>query len=126
MWLELARPVTLLGTILSLLVLLRTAFFGPQIDFGDRVFNTLCVFVIAAGMALLSGLTFPERDPLEDIPWYDRSFYAQHLRPTDPILRLYRSFPVQIFCWTTAVLFVMFLINWYMQTYFMPYRNIYW
>ncbi len=125
MWLELARPVTLLGTILSLLMLLRTAFFGPEIDFGDRVFNTICVLVIAAGMALLSGLTFPERDPLEDIPWYDRGFYAQHMQSSDPILRLCRSFPVQIFCWTTAVLFALFLINWYLQTYYMPYRVMY-
>lgn len=126
MWLELARPVTLLGTILSLLMLLRTAFLGPEIDFGDRVFNTLCVLVVAAGCAFLSGLTFPERDPLDDIPWYDRRFYAERMRSTDPILRLYRSFPVQIFCWTTAVLFVLFVIDWYLQTYFMPYRNIYW
>jgi hypothetical protein len=116
MWLEIARPVTLLASILSLLVLVRTAFFGPDIEFSDRLYDTLCMFVIAAGFALLSGLTFPERDPLEHIPWYDRAFFAQYVKPTDPVQRLYRTFPVQVFCWTAGILLVLFLLNWYLQT----------
>ena len=118
MWLELARPVTLLASVLSLLVLTHTAFFGPEIEFQDRLYDTLCMFVIAAALAFLSGLTFreaPNQHPAHGLS-YDRG--------QDPILGLYQTFPVRIFCWTTGILFVLFILAWYLHTHFIPYRDI--
>jgi hypothetical protein len=130
MWLELARPITLLASILSLLALTRTAFFGPDIEFPDRVYNTLCMFFIAAAFAILSGLTFREtygrrrygRGYLEN-PRFRRGYWPDYPADSDFIQRLYQTFPMKVFCFTSAVLFVLFLLNRYLQVYYLPYRN---
>jgi hypothetical protein len=107
MWLELARPVTLIASFLSLLALLRTAFFGPDVEFQDRVYDTCCMFVIAAAFALLSGLTFREA------------------RGHASVSRIHETFPVRIFSWTAGILFVLFLVNWYLQAHYVFfYRDV--
>ena len=58
MLLELARPVTLLLSILSLLAVVHTAFFGQQTNIQQRMYGSLLWLALAAVVSLLSGLTF--------------------------------------------------------------------
>ena len=120
MWLELARPITLLASVLSLLTLIRTAFFGPAVEFSDRLYDTCGMLVIAAAFAFLSGLTFPEahgngRGPSRD---------PNHPLAYDPVMRLCQTFPVRVFRWTAGILFVLFLLNWYLQLHYIPWRDV--
>jgi hypothetical protein len=103
MLLELAKPVTLLSCILSLLAVFHTAFLGAEIDIRERIYNSLGVLVIAAGISLLSGLAFREK--------------ARNTRITD-------TFPIQIFCWTTGAMLILFLLAWYLETHCIFYKNV--
>jgi hypothetical protein len=98
MLLELARPVTLLASMLSLLAVFHTAFLGPEVDIEQRIYDSLCLLVIAAGISLLSGLTFREQRPDARVDG----------RITD-------TFPVQVFCWATGTMLVLFVLAWYME-----------
>ncbi len=108
MFLELARPVTLLASMLSLLAVFHTAFLGSETSFQQRLYDSLGVLLLAAGISLLSGLTFSEgKDhPLAASP---------HLTST---------FPVKLFFWTTGIMAVLFLLAWYLETHCIFYRDI--
>src|SRR3984885_9896527 len=54
--LELARPVTLLCSMLSLLAVFHAAFLGPEMDYSARIYDSLGVLLLAAGFSLVGGL----------------------------------------------------------------------
>ena len=56
MLLELARPVTLLCSMLSLLAVFHAAFLGAEMDYSARIYDSLGVLLLAAGFSLVGGL----------------------------------------------------------------------
>jgi hypothetical protein len=115
--LELARPVTLLCSMLSLLAVFHTAFLGPQADYSQRIYDSVGVLLIAAGFALVGGL----------VTLADERETGARLRKAQRIargLRITDTFPVQVFCWTTGIMAVLFVVSWYLETHCIFYRDI--
>jgi hypothetical protein len=112
MLLELAKPVTLLFCILSLLEVFHTAFLGTTIDIHRRVYDSLALLVLAAGISVISGLVFRES-------WRESS-PAQHLRE----MQLIETLPVRIFCWATGIMLGLFVAAWYLETHCIFYKDV--
>jgi hypothetical protein len=114
--LELARPVTLLASMISLLAVFHAAFFGPEAAFPQRILDALGMLLIAAGVSLVSGLAFRAEYKVEH-----RGVDAHAPQSTPRILE---TFPVQLFCWTTGIMIVLFILAWYLETHCIFYRDI--
>jgi hypothetical protein len=115
--LELARPVTLLCSMISLLAVFHTAFLGAETDYSQRIYDSLGVLLLAAGFALIGGLIFLE----------DGRGNGERLRKVQRVrreLRITDTFPVQVFCWTTGIMAVLFVLSWYLETHCIFYRDI--
>jgi hypothetical protein len=112
MVLELARPVALLFSILSLLGVFHSAFLEPTGDVEQRLVGSVGPLLLAAGIAFVGGLTFQAR-------WRTggngRSEY---------VVPLIETFPVRIFCWSVAGMAVLFLLSWYIEAHCIFYRDI--
>lgn len=128
MLLELARPVALLGSMLSLLAVFHTAFLGSETDYLARMYDSLGVLLLAAGFSLLGGLAFLENGSADDAKnerrvgsrgARDRAHSSHGSAP-----RITETFPMQIFCWTTGIMAVLFLLSWYLETHCIFYRNV--
>jgi hypothetical protein len=101
--LELARPVSLLASMLSLLAVFHAAFLGTETDIMQRLVHGLAMLALAAGVSLLSGLTFQGRAD------------SAHLS---------RTFPVRVFCWTSGIMAVLFAVSWYLETHCIFYKDV--
>jgi hypothetical protein len=117
--LELARPVTLLCSMLSLLAVFHTAFLGAEMDYSTRIYDSLGVLLLAAGFSLVGGLVCLE----------DGRENGERLRKVSRVsrrrkLRIIDTFPVQVFCWTTGIMAVLFVLSWYLETHCIFYRDI--
>lgn len=112
MLLELAKPVTLLACVLSLLVVMHTAFFGPETDFDQRIYNSLVVLTISAGVSLLSGLVFLESAR--------KAARASHRY----LMRVMETFPMQVFFWTAGIMVAVFAVAWYLEKHCVFYRDV--
>jgi len=146
MLLELARPVTLLGSILSLLVVFHTAFLGTQTDVRQRIYDSLAVLILAAAFSMLSGLTFREGggEPSEESLAATRRVsrgaeWKAEWKPAPKLrlvahhgrllvsprreLRLAETFPVQVFLWATTIMVVLFMLSWFLETYVLSLRR---
>ena len=151
MLLELARPVTLLGSILSLLIVFHTAFFGSETDFRQRIYDSLGMLMMAAAFSALSGLTFRgaggepssesvrasyrlrlrelSYDAPQEILWQRRAklrLVANHgkmLVSPRRELALLETLPMQLFFWSTAIMTALFLLSWFFETCVMPYSS---
>jgi hypothetical protein len=114
MLLELARPVTLLASMISLLAVFHTAFLGSEADFSQRVYDAVEMLLIAAGVSLISGLCFLEG--------------GRRRKAGDPYrfdgMRIAETFPMQVFCWTTGIMVALFLLAWYLETHCIFHRNV--
>jgi len=104
MFLEAAKPVALLLCILSLYAVFHTAFLIPATDFHDRIHDGLLLLTLAAGISLPSGLLFRESH--------------------SPQARLATTLPVQLFCWSAVVMFLLFTASWYLETHCIFYRDV--
>ena len=96
MLLELARPVALLASMMSLLAVMRTVFFGSETDFQQRVYDSLEMLVLAAGVSLIAGMVFEQGCEVSS--------------GSGAVLAVFRSFPVRVFLWTTGTILVLFLL----------------
>jgi len=114
--LELAKPVTLLASVLSLLVVMHTAFFGTETDFQQRIYDSLIVLALAAGVSLISGLVFLENG----LEGGREAARASRIR----LMRVMETFPMQIFFWTAGIIAVVFLVAWYLETHCIFYRDV--
>jgi hypothetical protein len=103
MLLELARPVSLMASMLSLLAVFHVAFLGTETDFVQRLVHGLAMLAVAAGISLLSGLTFLGDADAE---------------------QLGRTFPVRVFCWTSGLMAVLFAVSWYLETHCIFYKDV--
>jgi hypothetical protein len=114
MLLELAKPITLLACILSLLGLFHAAFLEPAADPLQHLEDALGPLLMAGALALLDGLMFlpgPEipgvKTPLSEQMWV-----------------LLRTFPVRVFCWATSGMAAFFLVAWYLEAHCIFYRDV--
>ena len=123
MLLELARPVTLLCSMLSLLAVFHTAFLGPQADYSQRIYDSVGVLLIAAGFALVGGLVTLAEERETSARLRKAQRITGGLR-TARSLRITETFPVQVFCWTTGIMAVLFVVSWYLETHCIFYRDI--
>jgi formate/nitrite transporter FocA (FNT family) len=105
MLLEVAKPVALVLCMVSLFGVFYTAFLVPASDLEQRVWDSLALLSLAAGICLSSGLIFREsshtgRDPLT------------------------HTLPVQMFCWGASLILVLFIASWYLETYCIFYKDV--
>jgi len=105
---EVARPVTLISCILSLYAVFSAAFLTPASDVRQRIWDALVMLALAAGISVIGGLFF--RDETQE----------PHLRT----MRLTATLPVQLFCWASAIMLVLFIVSWYLETYCVFYRDV--
>lgn len=112
MVLELARPVALLCSILSLLGVFHSAFLEPAGDVEQRLVGLLGPLLLAASIALMSGLTFQAR------------WRTGGSRRSEYVVPLIETFPVRIFCWSVTGMAVLFLLSWYLEAHCIFYRDI--
>ncbi len=95
---EIARPVVLVLCILCLLAVFQAAFLEP-VNNAERIREALAMLGLSGAVSLLSGWVF--RDGEQS---------ARHGR-------LISTLPVQLFCWATGVMAVLFVLAWYLETY---------
>jgi hypothetical protein len=108
MLVEVAKPVTLISCILSLYALFHTAFLIPASDLHQRIYDSLELLVLAGTVSLISGLVFREAAP------------GRHSGSD----RLTSTLPVQMFCWASSAMLVLFILSWYLETYCIFYRDV--
>jgi hypothetical protein len=106
MFLELAKPVALLLSILSLFASFRAAFLIPASELHTRIHDGVVFLLVAAAISILGGLLFREAD----IPYRGQTSLAATL-------------PVQLFCWATSIMLVLFGVSWFLETFYMADRN---
>jgi hypothetical protein len=101
MLLDLGRAFTFLLSILSLYALIDTAFFLTATTWQQRLLASISRVVLAACVSAASGLLFRHE--------------------TNPVIPLSRTLPMRIFLWTLFGVAVLFLLAWFLDTYFVPY-----
>ena len=102
---ELAKPVALVLCLTSLCAVFYVAFLVPASDMEQRVWDSLVMLSLAAGICVTSGMIF--REP------------AGHGAE-----RLTQTLPVQVFCWALGVMLVLFAASWYLETYCVFYKDV--
>ena len=108
MFVEVAKPVALVLCILSLFALFHAAFLNPASDLEQKIWDSLVLVALAAGISITSGLIFREAS---------REGSASNSRLT-------ATLPVQMFCWALSVMLILFVVSWYLETYCVFYRDI--
>lgn len=106
MLVEIAKPITLLISILSLYAVFHRAFLVPGSTIEDRLWSSLTLLLLSAGISLLGGLIFREDDHLPQAP------------------TLTATLPVRLFLWASAIMALLFLASWYLETHCIFYRNV--
>jgi hypothetical protein len=111
MFLDVAKPIALLLSILSLYASFHVAFLIPSMTYYRRIHDGMILLLLAAGISILGGLLFRE------------SSLTVH-NDRDKI-GLMATLPVQLFCWTASLIILLFGVAWYLETYVIFYRNVY-
>jgi len=103
--LDLSKVVSFAMSILSLCVLLDTAFFIPATRWEDRLVASLARIAFAGCVCLISGLLFHSSEP--EVP-------------------LACTLPVRMFLWTLFGFALLFALGWYLDAYYVPllWRNL--
>jgi hypothetical protein len=104
MFLELAKFVSLLLSILSLDAVFHAAFMGSASDLDQRLLPSLRLLLLAAAVCLGSGYIFRA---------WEQKAGRRHAS-------LAASFPMQIFWWASGTMALLFALAWYLQVYFVP------
>jgi hypothetical protein len=116
MLLELAKPVALLLCLLSLFAVFHIVFFtleDPQLllqphqAIRDRIFDSMLILALSAGISLIGGLIFREAEPL-------------------PHPSLSATLPVQIFYWATSIMVTLFFLARFLGTHYIFSPSIHW
>jgi hypothetical protein len=102
LFLELARPLSFLLSILSLYPVLLSAFFVPGTHWEERLEMALVRVVFAGCVCFASGM-----------------LYAWH-SGAEPHESLLSTLPVRLFFFAVAGMAVLFVISWYLDTYYVP------
>jgi hypothetical protein len=105
MFLELAKFVSLLLSILSLDAVFHAAFMATASDLEQRLLPSLRMLLLAAAVCAGSGYIFRA--------------WEQKLGRRNATLAA--SFPMQIFWWASGTMALLFAVAWFLQAYFLPY-----
>lgn len=108
MFAEVAKPVALVFSILSLYAVFNAAFLGLSIDMHQRIWDSLSRLALAAAICWISGLIFSD---------------ARH-DGVRAVRRLTTTLPVQLFCWAAVAMLVLFVVSWYLETHCIFYRDV--
>lgn len=103
MLLEIGKSLSFMLSILSLCPIVLSAFFVPGTRWEERLTLTLAKIAMAGCVCFASGL-----------------FFSRPPRPGRPGEPLWQTLPVQMFLWTLAGVAVLFLLSWYLETYYVP------
>ena len=107
MFMELAKPVTLIVCILSLYGVFYTAFLTPASDLDQRICESLGLLALTAGISIVSALIF-------------REAAAESCARKTPLTA---TLPLQVFCWASGIMVVLFFVSWYLETHCIFYRD---
>jgi hypothetical protein len=135
--LELAKPVSLLASIFSLLAVFHAAFLGSEEDLGLRILNAAGMAVIAGAFSLASGLVFTQQSESQRSKPLKRALPAERgnvlpfrrpirksaqdlYQPSFGFQGVIESFPMRIFYWSTGTMAALFLAAWFIETYCIP------
>lgn len=108
MLIEVAKPVAFILCVVSLYALFIHAFLFPSNDMHEKICDCLSLLMLAAGTSLISGLIFQRTTPGPNI----RS------------AQLLATLPVQLFCWASSIMLVLFLFSWYLESHCVFYRDV--
>jgi hypothetical protein len=104
--LEIGKAFSFAASILSLYVLMGGAFFVPGTRWQDRLIASIARVVIAACVCFASGILFREE--------------ARRRRPESHVA-IISTLPVRLFFWGLSLMALMFVLSWYLVTYYVPY-----
>jgi hypothetical protein len=107
MLVEVAKPVTFILCILSLYAVFHAAFMAPS-DLQQKVYESILLLALSAIVSVISGLSFRAAEP----------------EPEAHQMRLISTLPLQLFCWATSIMLVLFLLSWYLETYCVFYKDV--
>jgi len=102
---ELAKPIALVLCMVSLCAVFYTAFLVPASDLEQRIWDSLVLLSLAAGICLSSGMIF--REPAQN-----------------GASRLLSTLPIQIFCWALCLMLAFFAASWYLETHCIFYKDV--
>jgi hypothetical protein len=105
MILELGKFVSFAASILSLYMLMGSAFFVPGSSWEHRLIGSLLRIVMAAGVCFASGILFRE-DAMQRSP-----------ESNPPITS---TLPVRLFCWSLLAMALLFPLSWFLVTFYIP------
>jgi formate/nitrite transporter FocA (FNT family) len=105
MLVEMVKPIALVLCMVSLCAVFYTAFMVPASDFEQRIWDSMVMLSLAAGICLSSGMIFREPARTRAAP-------------------LTRTLPVQMFCWALGLIVVLFAVSWYLETYCIFYKDV--
>jgi hypothetical protein len=108
MLLEVAKPIALGLCVVSLYAVFCAAFLDPASDVEQRIWNSLDILAVAAGISFLGGMIF--REAAEEA-----GGGPTHLAAT---------LPVRLFLWTVGAMAVLFVAAWYLASHFVLYRDV--
>lgn len=103
MLLEIGKILSFILSLLSLYPIVLSAFFVPGTHWEERLALALVRVAMAGCICFASGLLF--------------SCPPGAGRPGEPLMR---TLPVQMFLWTLTGVAVLFLLSWYLETYYVP------
>jgi hypothetical protein len=104
MLLELLRPLSFFLSMLSLYPVMLSAFFVPGSRWEERLEMTLLRVAFAACVCFTSGLLYVRHSPATN-------------EPSEPLLS---TLPVRMFLWALVGIAVLFVLSWYLDTYYVP------
>ncbi len=105
MLVEVTKPIALSLCMLSLCAVFYTAFLVPSSDLEQRVWDSVVLLSLTAGICLTSGMLFRE-------PSHGKE---------DPVMR---TLPVQMFCWAVCLMLILFFVSWYLETHCIFYKDL--
>jgi disulfide bond formation protein DsbB len=107
MFMEFAKPVSLIFCILSLYALFHAAFLNPASDLDQRVYESLHFLALAACVSIASAVVF-------------QSTQESCARRA----RFAATLPMQMFCWAAGVMFVLFVVSLYLESHCIFYKDV--
>jgi hypothetical protein len=105
MVLELGKAFSFFASILSLYALMESAFFAPGTEWHDRLIGSLLRIALAACVCFASGILF-------------REDAIRHLPESNPPLT--STLPVRLFYWSLLAMALLFVLSWFLATYYIP------
>lgn len=105
MLLEIGKALSFFASIFSLYALMGSAFFVPGSSWQDRLVASLARIALAACVCFGSGILFRE-EALQQSPESDQPLTG--------------TLPVRLFFWAVAAMALLFLLSWFLVTYYIP------